>query len=416
LDTIGSAQTLRILLISAREATRDEVGEALSNWFGDQRLYWVAQSELALSRAQDLMPQVILVDSELEGANVISLIKALASRLPGVAIIALVEWDAMARASQAVLAGARAFVTKPIQVEELIAALRQVAGTARAAAEAPVAARPAGQAVVFCAPKGGTGRTTLAINTSLAVLEIAREPVVLIDADYASPAVDVLLNLPGERDIGHLLPRLARLDDSLVEGVLARHATGLQALLAPPPGELAAPITLPQVQQILVVLKRMFRWVFIDLGLPMDETAYAFLDGADLIVISVLPEMVGLRNTRHLLTQLYGRGYPADSIWLVLNRDGLPGGVPVRDIEDRLRVTVRHIVPDDQPLATHSVNRGVPIMVSHQRSALGKALRGLGERVYRELGDAAGPDAAAESGGLLGRLLSPRRSPSTTGG
>lgn len=416
MDTIGSAQTLRILLISAREAARDEVGEALSNWFGDHRLYWVAQADLALARAQDLMPQVILVDSELDGANVITLIKTLATRLPGAPIIALVEWDAMSRASQAVLAGARAFVTKPIQAEELIAALRQVVGMARAGAEAPAVAKPAGQVIVFCAPKGGTGRTTLAINTALAVLEVAREPVVLVDADYASPAADVLLNLPGERDVGHLLPRLARLDDSLVTGVLARHATGLQVLLAPPPGELEAPITLPQVQQILVVLKRMFHWVFIDLGLPMDETAYGFLDGADLIVMSVLPEMVGLRNTRLMLAQLHGRGYPADSIWLVLNRDGLPGGVPVRDIEDRLRINVRHTVPDDQPLATHSVNRGVPIMVSHPRSALGRALRGLGERVHRELSDSVGPDAAAEPDGLLGRFLKPRRSPSTTGG
>jgi len=407
---------LRVLLVSAREATRDEVGEALNRAFSDQRLYWVAQSELALPRAQDLMPQVILVDSELDNANVISLIKTLATRLSAVAVVALVEWDAMARASQAVLAGARAFVTKPLQAEELASTLRQVLGSARAAGEAPPPqTQVSGHVVAFCAPKGGTGRTTLAVNSALAVLEVTREPAVLVDADYASPAVDVLLNLPGERDIGQLLSRLSRLDESLVSGVLARHTTGLQVLLAPPPGELQSGITLPQVQQILVVLKRMFRWVFVDVGLPMDEAAYAYLDGADLIIMSVLPEMVGLRNTRHMLDQLHARGYPDDNIWLVLNRDGMAGGVAARDIEDRLRVSLRYAVPDDQPLVTHSVNRGVPVMVSHPRSAVGRAFRGLGERLHRELG-AAGADAAADSGGLLGRLLNPRRSPSASGG
>jgi len=420
LDTTGSGQTLRVLLVSAREATRDEVGEALrsaerSGFIGDQRLYWVAQSELALPRAQDLMPQVILVDSELDSANPVTLVKTLATRLPTVAIIALVEWDAISRASQVVLAGARAFVTKPLQADDLVSALRQVLGTARPPAEVSAdETRRAGRVVVFCAPKGGTGRTTLAVNTALGVLAIAREPVVLVDGDYAAPAVDVLLNLPGERDVTHLLPRLSRVDESLVSGVLAHHSTGLQALLAPPPGELEAPLTLPQVQQILVVLKRMFRWVFVDVGLPMDEAAYAFLDGADLIIVSVLPEMVGLRNTRHLLDQLYGRGYPEDSIWLVLNREGMAGGVAARDIEDRLRVRLSYSIPDDQPLVTHSVNRGVPVIVSHPRSAVARAYRGLAERIHHGLG-AAEEGAAAEAGGLLGRLLSPRRSPSATG-
>ncbi len=414
MDTIGSGQTLRLLLISAREASRDEVGEALNRWPGDQRLYWVAQSELALSRAQDLVPQVILVDSELDGANAISLIKTLAPRLPAAAIIALVEWDAIARASQAVLAGARAFVTKPLQAEELVAALRQVLGTVRGTGDAPGEAYQQGDVIAFCAPKGGTGRTTLAINTALALLEATHEPVVLVDADYASPAVDVALNLPTGRDIGHLLPRLTRLDEALVSGVLARHTTGLQVLLAPPPGELEAPITLPQVQQILVVLKRMFRWVVVDLGLPLDETAFGFLDTADLIVMSVLPEMVGLRNTRHMLDQLHARGYPAATIWPVLNREGMGGGVSVRDIEDRLRVTLRHTVPDDQALVTHSVNRGVPVLVSHPRSAVGKAYRGLGESIHRALREPA--TEATEPSGILGRLFSPRRSASTSSG
>ena len=415
MDTIGSAQTLRVLLISTREATRDEVGEALGRAFSDQRLYWVAQSELALPRAQDVMPHVILVDSELDGGNANSLIKTLAPRLPGAAIIAMVEWDAIARASQAVLAGARAFVTKPLQADDLAAAVRQVLAATRATGEAMPQPKPVGHVVAFCAPKGGTGRTTLAVNVALALHEVDREPVALVDADYAAPAVDVVLNLPGGRDIGHLLPRLSRLDESLVEGVLARHSTGVQALLSPPPGELEAPISLPQVQQILVVMKRMFRWVLVDLGLPMDDTAYAFLDSADLIVMSVLPEMVGLRNTRHMLDQLHARGYPDDSVWLVLNRDGLTGGVPARDIEERLRVTLRYSIPDDQPLATHSINRGVPVMVSHPRSALGRAYRGLAERVSRELRHA-GEEQAPESGGLLGRLLNPRRSASTSGG
>ena len=154
--------------------------------------------------------------------------------------------------------------------------------------------------------------------------------------------------------------------------MLANHVSGLQVLLAPPPADLSKPISLPQVQQVLSWLKRMFPWVIVDLGLPLDDTAFAFLDGADRIVMTVLPEMIGLRNTRLMLDQLHGRGYPDDKFWLVVNRAGLPGGVSVADIGARLRCAST-TVPDDQPLVTLTVNRGVPAVINHPRSALARA-------------------------------------------
>jgi len=156
-------------------------------------------------------------------------------------------------------------------------------------------------------------------------------------------------------------------------------------LLAPPPADLDSPISLPQVQQVMAWLKRMYSWVIVDLGLPMDETAFAFLDGADRIIMTVLPEMIGLRNTRLMLDLLQDRGYPPDKIWLVLNRAGLAGGVSAADIEQRLKVKIGFQIPDDQPLATHSINRGVPLVVSHRRSALARAVRKLAQRLYQDM-------------------------------
>jgi pilus assembly protein CpaE len=38
---------------------------------------------------------------------------------------------------------------------------------------------------------------------------------------------------------------------------------------------------------------------------------------------------------------------------------------------------VRHTIPDDQPLVSMAVNRGVPLIMSHERSAVGKAMKEL---------------------------------------
>jgi len=230
-----------------------------------------------------------------------------------------------------------------------------------------------------------------------------------VDADYSAPSLDVVLNLRSEHNITDLLPRLSGLDEELISGVLSTHASGIEVLLAPPPAGLDRPISLPQVQQILVLLRRMFPWVVVDLGLPLDETAFAFLDGADRIIMTVLPEMAGLRNTRLMINQLRARGYPEEKEWLVLNRSTIRGGVPLHDIEERLKVRVMHCIPDDQPLVTASINRGVPLVLSHRRSAVARAMRWLARQLLADPalgGQPARRSAPAGGGrGLLGRLL-----------
>ncbi len=377
---------MRILLVSTQEGMRDQVGETLRGWARDSRLYWVSQPDLAVARAQEVLPHVILVDDELAGAHAVSLIRELTLQVPGAAILALVGAEAISQAQQAVLAGAGGFVTKPLHGPDLTNALRHALSPRRAPAREPEAAeRTPGRIVVFCAPKGGTGRTTLAINTALSLRLATDQPVALVDADYAAPALDVALNLDSHRNVADLLPRLSRLDEDLVSGVLAAHASGVQILLAPPPADLANPISLPHVQHILVLLKSMFPWVIVDLGLPLNETAFGSLDAADRIILSVLPEMVGLRNTRLMLDQLHERGYAQDKVRLVLNRATMRAGVSRSDIEERLGIRIAHHIPDDQPLVTHSINRGVPLMVSHPRSAVARTIRQIAEELLKDL-------------------------------
>jgi pilus assembly protein CpaE len=395
---------LRVLLVTTNEALGDEVRDALTGRAGEHRLYWVSQAGLAPGRAEDLIPHIILLDDEALDARAGDLVAELVERVPDAGVILLIQPGAMGIARQAVLAGARGFVSKPIEPDDLVGAMRQVLSR-----RAPIAGAEAGETigsvVVFCAPKGGTGRTTLAINTSISIIQVSKQPTVLVDADYAAPAVDVALNLRDGRDISELRSKMSRLDRDLVASVLTKHESGLSVLLAPPPADMTEPFTLPQVQQVLVWLKRMFPWVIVDLGLPLDETAYAFLDSADLICMSVLPEMVGLRNARLMFDQLVERGYPEDRIWLILNRRGLPGGIGPAIIEEWLGRKIRYAIPNDQALATETINRGVPFVLGHRRSAVTKACMGLASQLNRTLSAEGG--AVAEEAVEAGAAVAP---------
>ena len=400
-------ETLRILLVSTHEGIREEVEQALAGLPGDFRLYWVTRPDLAGVRASDLTPHLIIVDDALGDVDPAELIGQLAASLPTSALLSLVQQDALETARRAILLGARAFVAKPIVAEELLGAVRQTVARREMPVGATKAGSTLGRVVVFCGPKGGTGRTTLAINTALSLGQIPGNSVVLVDADYAAPAIDVALNLTGQRDITDLLPKMTHLDSDLVAGVLATHESGLHVLLAPPPATLDRPLSLPQVQQVLVWLRRMFPWVIVDLGLPLDETAFAFLDGADLICMSVNPEMIGLRNTRFMLDQLLAQGYPSDRIWPILNRAGLAGGLSLLELEGWLGAKIRYQIPNDQTLATDTVNRGVPMALSYRRSPVARACRGLARELIAALPAAAAAGMPVQAAPPIVRRRSP---------
>jgi pilus assembly protein CpaE len=389
-------EVLRVLLVSTHEELRDQVERALAVYPAEHRLYWVSQPDLAPGRVRDLNPHAILLDDEALGSRPDEYVSQLIALAPDAGVLALVDPTATDRARQAVLGGARGFVPKPAAPDDLIAAIRQVLSRQAPPVE-PVAPQAVGRVVVFCAPKGGTGRTTLAINTSISLLQVTGQPIVLMDADYAAPAIDVALNLRGMRDVSELRSKMSRLDRDLVAGILAHHESGLSVMLAPPPAEMSGSLSLPHVEQVVVWLRRMYPWVIVDLGLPLDETAFAFLDCADLICLSVPPEMIGLRNTRLMYDQLVARGFSEDAIWLILNRDGLPSGVKKPVIEEWLGHKIRYAIPNDQALATETVNRGVPFVLGHRRSLVAKACVGLASELTHAFPEEPGAAGAWET-------------------
>lgn len=386
--TSNAQEGLRILLLSQQEGTYEELARLLASRGWHRGLSHVWDSRLAFPRARETGADIVLVDDPLSDVDTSALIHQLSEQLPHVAIVALVRQDALQRAQEAVLAGARGFLTKPMRPDDVLITLERVA--ARKQEKPPSAPPMAGRLVVFCSPKGGTGRTTLALNTAVSLLTQTKQPTVLVDADFAAPALDVALNLDRQRTIDDLLGRLDSLDDELVHGVLASHASGLRVLLAPPSGAQEKSIRVHEADAILGQLERMFAWVVVDLGLPLNEAMFGFLEGADRVIVSVLPEIVGLRNTRLLLDDFSRRGLREDKVWLVLSCATMRGGISEDDIEKRLRVTVRHRIPVDQPLVTYCINRGVPLVLSHRYSAVARAINSLARQLADDLAPASG--------------------------
>lgn len=383
---MSAYEAVRILLVSAQETVRDEVASALQSRLPQHQLRWVAHPDLALGQAQDLMPHLILVDDELPGTSLDAFVRELAPQVRGAAILLLMEPSGLPQISQMMLASAQGFVPKPLDQEQLANSLQGLL-QARVPTEARMGAptRSAGRVIVFAAAQGGTGCTTLATNIALGLSQQTAQPTVLVDASYAAPAVDVALNLRDGHSIADLLPRLSRMDEELARGMLPRHTSGMYALQAPPMGSLSAPIPRTQIHQVVDILRRSFAWVIVDAGLPIGEAAWAWLDVADRLVLSVLPQTVSLHNTRQMIAQLQEQDYRQDRVRLVVNQATLVNGVKLPDIESYIHFPVAETISADQSLVTHAMNHGVPAILSHDHSALVRDYRRLVQQIVEEL-------------------------------
>jgi len=145
--TLIPGETVCILVVSPREEMGREVEAALVPIAGHYRLEQLKQVDQVLARARADPPHMALVDVELGGQAAIVLIRQLAAQMPRLATVALVSQATPGSSKQEAMAvGARGFLVRPVQSEELLRVLRQELGQRVLAALSPTSAAGAARA------------------------------------------------------------------------------------------------------------------------------------------------------------------------------------------------------------------------------------------------------------------------------
>jgi len=212
----------------------------------------------------------------------------------------------------------------------------------------------------------------VASNLAVAVRSKAEKRVTLVDASVLGGTLGVALNLPSRRTMSDLLTHLDNLDSELLASVLTQHSSGVRVLLSAPwstNGDSAHP---QELQRIVSWLQDASDYIVIDTSPSLDESTMAVLQLADQIMVLVTPEMTSLRNARVFFGAAQTWGLGPDKFVLVLNRDLMPSGVKHGDVEKSLRRTIDVRIPNDEALVAYSINRGIPLVTSHQRSAVAR--------------------------------------------
>ena len=189
---------------------------------------------------------------------------------------------------------------------------------------------PAASIAVF-GPKGGVGRTTLAVNLAVAAATELGQRTCLVDGSFQFGDIGVLLNLnPKNKSIADLIPELEVGEPESLDTFLIKHSAGINVLLAPPSPEMAELITPPITKRMLEALRASHDLVIVDCMSTFNDTTLAILDIADTVLTMLSLEITSIKNIRLFLEVAEQLGYGSDKVRLVLNRADSSLGHPRR--------------------------------------------------------------------------------------
>jgi pilus assembly protein CpaE len=296
---------------------------------------------------------------------------------------------------EAMRAGVSEFVTEPLAVADLQAAIKRLVGNVAAAAQ--------GEVFAVVGAKGGVGATTVVVNAATALAKGDPGSTLLIDLNVACGDAAVFLGAEPRFSVMDALENVQRLDTAFFRGLVVRTKSGLDFL-----GASGRPVTAnfdsTRIRTLLDFSARTNRFTVLDVP-RSDTVALDSLDNATKIVLVVNQELATVRTAARMAATLRQR-YGQNRLHLVLTRTDRRAEIGHEDVERTVGVEIAHTFPSDYRLALQAMNKGRPLVLDGQHE-LSKAFT-----IFAR--DLAGVPAhapqieKARAGGLFGRLA-PRK-------
>src|SRR3954447_4125466 len=414
---------VKVLIVDDIPETRDHLSKLLG-FESDVEVVGAASSGAeAIEQAVRLTPDIVLMDINMPDMDGIAATERLALEVPTASVVMMSVQGEADYLRRSMLAGAREFLVKPFSSDELIASIRQVyarerekvsrmvlaPGPATTAAAGAAGEGDPGQVVAIFSPKGGVGRTTVAVNLAVAAATELGQKVVLVDGSFQFGDVGVLLNLnPKNKSIADLVPELEQPGHEVesIDTMVINHSAGIRVLLAPPSPEMAELITPSGVKRVIEALRLTHELVVVDCTAFFNDTTLAILDAADTILTMLSLEITSIKNMRLFLEVADQLGWEGGKIRLILNRADSALGIRVQDVEHSIGRKVDETIVSDGRSVVYALNRGVPFFLSNREAQVSQDVLRLartivGERVHAAPAAAEDPHKVAQKKSLF---------------
>lgn len=388
------ADKIRVLIVDDFAETRESLRRLLQ-FEGDMEVVGTARGgKEAISLTKETQPNVVIMDINMPDMDGIAATEAVLGVAPRAQVAILSVQTESEYIRRAMLAGARAFLTKPPSADELVATIRKLnslkptglldANVVEVGKERKI--RREGKIVTIYSPKGGTGKTTLACNLAM-ILQTEDTPAALVDASLQYGDVAVFLNLQAKNDLADLAAQATEIDGDLVENVAVAHASGLRVFVAPATPEKGDKVHAPQLEKVLHFLAGLYQYVVVDTQSGLNDLTISTLDASDLVILVATPDIPSIKNVRLFYDVLEAIGYSAEKVLLVMNRVDKRYGITAEAVSDNLKQPVVCQIPLDERTLIPATNQGQPFMLGDRSRPIARAVLELAQAVRTRLAE-----------------------------
>jgi pilus assembly protein CpaE len=253
---------------------------------------------------------------------------------------------------------------------------------------APIAGE--GHVVSVFAPKGGVGKTTVAVNMAVALRQQTRSEVLLFDADVGVGNVTAVLDVPYRMGLADLADSpQEEWSDAAFEQVVATHPdSGVRVLTwGTDPGE-SERVSVDLLLAALRWARDHHSYVIIDNHPGYDDRTMAMLAVSNEIFLVVTPEVGALRNSAQFLELARELGL-GNVVRVVVNRAN--HGIRAQDMSKTLGLPISATIVSNGPKAVIASNEGRPMVLKFPREKMSDDLHAVARLISEPEAGMTGP-------------------------
>lgn len=327
-------------------------------------------------------PTTVVLGSDLKADAAIRLARSLEDLDPTITTVMFADTDATTL-RRAIDAGVRGFVRPDATTAEVRKAVGHALDTGhRLQPTRDEDAAGPNRFITLVSAKGGTGKTVVSSNLAVELALAMPGQVTLVDLDlqFGDVATSLLLTPQySMTDASEAAP--GGLDPTMVKAFLTPHADSkLSVLCAPDEPAAGEVIPAEQVGAVLDVLAAEFPFVVVDTDPGLSEATLTALERTTDIIVLVDLDVPAVRGTRKLLEALDAIGMGQKRRHVVLNRANSKVGLDPDEVTEAIRVPVDVSLPSTRQIPI-TLNEGRPMALTNPRSAFGKRITELAQRL-----------------------------------
>jgi pilus assembly protein CpaE len=380
---LADAQTEQVL--------RDGLGDIVANGM-DLRRGTVRIAIQAMAKLPT--PEVLIIDISGEDQPLSALGELSDVVEPGVRVLVIGDTDDVDFYRHITRGmGVMEYIFKPITRE---AVARHFAPLITRKAVGGDAAR-GGRVVALMGARGGVGTTTIAGNLAWYLGVIAKRHTVFVESDLHMGSGALLLGGKTGPGLRMALETPDRIDPLFVERAAQPVAERLHVLASEE--KLSEPLVYAKgaAQRLIETLRVRYNFIVMDVPfLPMPCNR-EMLEYSHHRVIVMDPSLASVRDTLRLMAVPNGPWQP-QSPTIVLSRQGRPGGLTRKQIEDALKVKIDVVIPDMPKQLNESASFGEPAVA--ERGPFRQAIIDLSREIGFVTGREDGAGATHETGAV----------------